>query len=219
MNNIVVVSGPSGCGKSSLIRKLMGKHPEIVFSTSHTTRARREKETDGIEYHYVSIQEFKDMIANNQFVEWADVYGNYYGTSYSEVENKAKAGKYLLLDLDVQGAKNVKAKYPEALLILIVPPSFDELERRLLGREKKEDDHTRKRLEIARDELTQYNLYQYVVINDNFKKALYILDSIYTAYRNLTPRREIYIKNLLATGTGSYKTVGIAAGKNERGLK
>jgi guanylate kinase len=145
------------------------------------------------------------MIDNNEFVEWAEVYQNYYGTSYREIETKAKAGKYLLLDLDVQGARNIKAKYPEAMLILIVPPSFEELQRRLVGREKKVDDHVRTRLKIARDELSQFTLYEYVVINDNFNKASYILDAIYTAYRNLTPRRAIYIQNLLITGTGSYK--------------
>jgi guanylate kinase len=216
MNNIVVVSGPSGCGKSSLIRKLMGKHPEIVFSTSHTTRAKRERETQGVEYHFVSREKFRDMIDNNEFVEWAEVYENFYGTSYREIETKARGGKYLLLDLDVQGAKNIKAKFPEALLILIVPPSFEELQRRLVGREKKVDDDVRKRLEIARDELSQYKLYEYVVINDNFSKASYTLDSIYTAYRNLTPRREIYIKNLLVTGTGSYKRPANPTGREDK---
>ncbi|HLP47160.1 MAG TPA: guanylate kinase, partial [Candidatus Kapabacteria bacterium] len=125
MNNLIVVSGPSGSGKSTLIRRLLQKHPELVFSTSHTTRSRREREIDGKDYHFVSTEEFRRMIESDEFVEWAQVYGNYYGTSYGEIESKTKESQktFLVLDIDVQGARNIKKKYPDALFVFIIPPT------------------------------------------------------------------------------------------------
>jgi guanylate kinase len=109
MNSIIVISGPSGSGKSTLIRHLLQKHPEIVFSTSHTTRTKRNREIEGRDYYFVSKGQFQEMIDNGEFVEWAKVYGNYYGTSFREIEKKARSSstKYLVLDIDVQGAKNI----------------------------------------------------------------------------------------------------------------
>lgn len=202
MNNLIVVSGPSGSGKSTLIRRLLQKHPELVFSTSHTTRSRREREIDGKDYHFVSTEEFRRMIENDEFVEWAQVYGNYYGTSYGEIESKTKESQktFLVFDIDVQGARNIKKNYPDALFVFIIPPTLEELEKRLVRREKKEDDNVRNRLEIARKELMEYDIYDYIVINKDLYKAFYILDSIYTAYRNTTVRRSYFIKKLLTGG-------------------
>lgn len=202
MNNLIVISGPSGSGKSTLIRRLLQKHPEIVFSVSHTTRPRREREVEGKDYYFISLEQFKQMIAKDEFVEWAEVYGNYYGTGYREIETKGKAGynKFLALDIDVQGARNIRRKYPEALFIFVIPPSLEELQNRLLKREKKEDENTRRRLEIARQELKEYEIYDYIVVNKDLDEAFYILNSIYTAYRNTTARREYYIKRLLTGG-------------------
>lgn len=199
MNNIIVISGPSGSGKSTLIRQLLQKHPEIVFSTSHTTRPRRNREIEGRDYYFVTKGQFQEMIDNGEFVEWAQVYGNYYGTSFREIEKKARSGstKFLVLDIDVQGAKSIKAKYPDALFIFVVPPSLDELQRRLVGREKKIDGVIRKRLKIAEDELKQYFIYDYVIINDHLERSFHILNSIFIASRNSTPRREVFIKKLL----------------------
>jgi len=202
MNNIIVISGPSGSGKSTLIRRLLQKHPEIVFSVSHTTRPRREREVEGRDYYFIGVEQFKQMISKDEFVEWAEVYGNYYGTGAREIETRGKQeqNKFLALDIDVQGARNIKSKYPDALFIFVVPPSLEELENRLLKREKKEDESTRTRLEIARQELKEYGIYDYIVVNKDLDEAFYILNAIYTAYRNTTARREYYIKRLAMGG-------------------
>lgn len=199
MNNLIVISGPSGSGKSTLIRRLLQKHGELVFSTSHTTRPRREREIDGKDYHFVSREQFQQMIDNDKYVEWALVFGNYYGTSYGEIESKVKESQntFLVLDIDVQGARNIKKKYPAALFIFIIPPTLEELEKRLVKREKKEDENVRKRLEIARQELKEYDIYDYIVINKELHDAFYVLDSIYTAYRNTTGRHAHFVKKLL----------------------
>lgn len=202
MNNLIVISGPSGCGKSTLIRRLLKKHPGLLFAISHTTRPRRGREVEARDYYFVSREQFLEMKDNNEFVEWAEVYGNFYGTSRREIETKANQGRnrFLLLDIDVQGAGNIKKEYPEALFIFVAPPSMEELERRLLGREKTMDPHVRKRLEIARQELKQYTLYDYVIINKKLDTAFYILNAIYTAHRNTTARREWLMKKLLEGG-------------------
>lgn len=200
MNNIVVISGPSGSGKSTLIRKLMEKHPELTFSISHTSRDPRKGERNGREYHFVSPETFKEMVSGDAFVEWARVYQNYYGTSFKEIEAKFNEGKFLVLDIDVQGARNIKKKYPEALFIMVTPPSLAELKRRLVGREKAVDANTRKRLEIAREELSRYAFYDYVVVNDDLDEAFRVLDAVYTAFLNTAGRRGKYIEKLLSPG-------------------
>jgi guanylate kinase len=204
MHNIIVISGPSGSGKTTLIARLMEHHPEIIFSTSHTTRPSRGREVNGKDYHFIPETEFLEMVENDQFVEWAKVYGNYYGTSYREVESKSKIGgdKILALDIDVQGAKKIKEKYPEDLFIFVVPPSLEILHQRLEAREKKFDQHIRKRLEIAKEELKQYNIYDYIVVNDKLEEAFKVLDAIYTAYRHSKCRQEAFMKKYLITNTG-----------------
>lgn len=212
MNNLIVISGPSGSGKSTLIRRLLQKHGELVFSTSHTTRPRRKREIDGKDYHFVSKEQFQQMIGNDEFVEWALVYDNYYGTSYGEIESKTKESPntFLVLDIDVQGAQNIKKKYQDALFIFIIPPTLEELEKRLVKREKKEDENVRKRLEIARLELKEYNIYDYIIINRDLGNAFYILDCIYAvslntkdkrayykAYQNTMSRRALFVEKLL----------------------
>lgn len=203
-HNIIVISGPSGSGKTTLIARLMGQHQEIIFSTSHTTRPIRGREVNGRDYHFIPETEFLEMVENDQFVEWAKVYGNYYGTSYREVESKSKIGgeKILALDIDVQGARKIKEKYPEALFIFVVPPSLEILRQRLEAREKKFDKHIRKRLEIAKEELKQYDIYDYIVVNDKLEDAFKVLDAIYTAYRHSRWRQEAFMKKYLVTNTG-----------------
>ncbi len=198
-HNIIVISGPSGSGKSTLINMLLKKHPEIVFSTSHTTRPRRPKETKGKEYHFVSEEEFQKMIDDGQFVEWAQVYRNYYGTSLKEIENKMNLadGHVLVLDIDVQGARNIQEKFPYGLFIFIVPPSLETLEKRLVGREKKVDENIRKRLEVAREELKQYHIYDYIVVNDKLDDAFEALNSIYIAHGNCREKRTSFMENIL----------------------
>jgi len=203
-HNIIVISGPSGSGKSTLIGKLMEQHPEIIFSTSHTTRPIRVREVNGRDYHFISQQEFLDMVKNDEFVEWADVYGNYYGTSYREIDSKSKKGgdTILALDIDVQGARKIKEKYPGALFIFVVPPSLDILYQRLEAREKKIDQHIRDRQEIAKEELKQYSIYDYIVVNDKLEEAFKVLDAIYTAFRHTRWRQEAFMQKYLITNTG-----------------
>jgi guanylate kinase len=196
-NNIIVISGPSGSGKSTLIDRLMVRRPGIIFSTSHTTRSPRGSEKDGEEYYFVSEAQFLRMAERGEFAEWAEVYENYYGTSYKEIEIKSKTGKDLVLDVDVQGAANIKKKYPDALLILVAPPSMEELWNRLLKREQKIDRHIEKRLETAREELKQYDIYDYIVINDSLEEAFTVLDAIYIASRNTMARHETFMKQLV----------------------
>lgn len=204
MHNIIVISGPSGSGKTTLIARLMEQHSEIIFSTSHTTRPIRGREINGRDYHFITQEEFLEMVENDQFVEWAKVYGNYYGTSYREVESKSKIGgdKILALDIDVQGARKIKKKYREALFIFVIPPSLEILRQRLETREKKFDQHIRKRLEIAKEELKQYNIYDYIVVNDKLEEAFEVLNAIYTAYRHTKWRQEAFMKKYLITNTG-----------------
>ncbi len=203
-HNIIVISGPSGSGKSTLIERLMERHPEIIFSTSHTTRPLRGQEVNHKDYHFVSREKFLEMVDNDKFAEWAEVYGNYYGTSYREIETKSKEGgnTILALDIDVQGAKKIKEKYPDALYIFVVPPSLKILLQRLEAREKKIDEHIRKRLEIAREELEQCSTYDYIVINDNLEEAFKVLDAIYIAYQHIEWRQKAFIKKLLDDDKG-----------------
>jgi len=197
--NIFVISGPSGSGKTTLIKRLMALHPRIVFSTSHTTRTIRAGETHGKEYYFVSVEEFLRLRDNGEFVEWAEVYGNYYGTSLKEIETKSvhrdeNGGFTLVLDIDVQGAINIRKKYPEAQFVLITPPSMEELRNRLIIREQKIDAHFEHRLRIANEELQQFNVYDYIVINDQLEEAFSILNSIFIAFQNTTARRAAFMK-------------------------
>lgn len=204
MHNIIVISGPSGSGKSTLIGRLMQQHPEIIFSTSHTTRPIRGKEVNGSDYYFIPQEEFLEMVENDEFLEWAKVYGNYYGTSYREIDSKSKMGgdTILALDIDVQGARKIKEKYPDALFIFVVPPSLEILRQRLEARERKFDQHIRERLEIAKEELKQYSIYDYIVVNDKLEEAFKVLDAIYTAYRHTRWRQEAFMKQYLITNTG-----------------
>ncbi len=196
--NIVVISGPSGSGKSTMILRLMQKYPELIFSVSHTTRPPRGSEEDGKNYHFVSRQAFMEMVDKNQFVEWADVYGNFYGTSYSEIESKSQSGKCLVLDIDVQGARNIKKRFPEALLIFVIPPSMEELRRRLVNRDKTVDANMERRLTIAREEVKQYRQYDYIIVNDQLDQAFNALDAVYTAFRHSSAHQEPVVEALLA---------------------
>jgi guanylate kinase len=195
--NIIVISGPSGSGKSTLITRLAAEHRDMVFSTSHTTRPKRDNEIDGKHYHFITEEKFEEMIAHEKFVEWARVYQHLYGTSIDEIKRKAGGKKNLVLDLDVQGAGNIKKKFPEALLIFIMPPDLEELKKRLVAREKVFDNNIENRLKNATAELKQYNLYDYIVINDKVEDAYEMIKSIYTAYNNSTSKKKSFIEKIL----------------------
>ena len=178
---LIVLSGPSGAGKSTVVKKLMQKRGNIHFSVSYTTRAPRNEDIDGVTYNFVDRAEFERMIANNEFLEYAEYSGNYYGTSLKVIEEKQAAGIDVLLDIEVQGAANVRSKCPDAVLVFTVPPSYQELERRLRGRNTDDEQTICKRLSRALEEVREINMYDYLVINDQVDNAVAELDAIMSA--------------------------------------
>ena len=178
---LIVLSGPSGSGKSTVIKQLMEKRGNIHFSVSYTTRAPRAGEIDGVSYNFVDRAEFERMIANNEFLEYAEYSGNYYGTSLKVIGEKQEAGMDVMLDIEVQGAANVRTKCPGAVLVFIVPPTYEELERRLRGRGTDAEDVIQKRLKRALEEIQEVGMYDYLVVNDVVDNAAKELDAIMTA--------------------------------------
>lgn len=178
---LIVLSGPSGVGKSTVIAELLGERKDIYFSVSFTTRNPRVGEADGVNYNFVSREEFERMIAADELLEYAQYVGNYYGTSLKVIQDKLAAGVDVLLDIDVQGAAKVRSKCPEAVLIFIIPPSFEELSRRLHGRATDNEDVIAGRLQKAREEYQQIPNYDYLVVNDKVSTAAAEIISILTA--------------------------------------
>lgn len=178
---LIVLSGPSGSGKSTVIKKLMEQRGNIHFSVSYTTRKPRAGEVDGVSYNFVDRAEFERMIANNEFLEYAEYSGNYYGTSLKVIEDNQAAGVDVLLDIEVEGAANVRAKCPGVVLTFIVPPTYEELERRLRGRNTDDEETIQKRLKRALEEIKEVPKYDYLVINDQVEDAAKELDAIMTA--------------------------------------
>ncbi len=190
--SLFIVSSPSGGGKTTLILRLLANPPgeELLrFSVSHTTRPRREGEMDGREYHFVTAAEFEKMARHDDFLEHNEVHGNFYGTAKSEVLPRLAAGEDVILDIDVQGASDIRAAYPEAILIFIVPSLVDVLEERLRKRGLDTEDAIRKRLINAAKEIEQAKVFQYLIVNDDLEKASLELESVVRASR-LTPARQ-----------------------------
>jgi guanylate kinase len=176
---LVVLSGPSGVGKGT-IRDLFIRRPELnlTFSISMTTRNKRATETDGVDYYFVSRDRFEHAIANDELLEWAEFVGNYYGTPVAEVERLRHQGKNVLLEIEVQGAIQIKEKCPDALTIFIVPPSMDELERRIRGRRSEPEEIVQQRLNKASKEMELTGQYRYVVCNEDPQLAADIISVI-----------------------------------------
>lgn len=177
---LVVLSGPSGVGKSTVIAELMGQR-ELYFSVSFTTRAPRMGEENGKNYHFVSREEFERMIAAGELLEYTQYQGNYYGTSLKVLQDKLDTGIDVLLDIEVEGAGNVRERCPEALLIFMIPPSFEELSRRLHARNTDAEEVIAGRLARAREEYKEIPKYDYLVINDKVSHAVTEIDAILTA--------------------------------------
>ncbi len=169
---IIVVAAPSGTGKTTIVKRILNKFPEINFSISATTRKKRENETNGVEYFFISEQEFKEKIKNNEFAEWERFYDYYYGTLKSFIDNYILANKPILLELDVNGALSIKKNYPKAHLIYIVPPSKEELIKRLTARNTESEEDLKKRIERAKMELSLKDKFDYFVHNDDLEKAV-----------------------------------------------
>jgi len=181
--NLFIISAPSGAGKTSLARGLIQALPETAFSISHTTRPQRRKEVHGVDYYFVSEQQFRDMVDRGQFLEYARVFGNWYGTSKAAVRELVEQGKTVLLDIDWQGARHVRRKVPDCGSIFILPPSMEELERRLRSRGQDTEEVIQERMDQARDEMQHAEEYDHVVVNDDFDRALQELCAIVTGGR------------------------------------
>jgi guanylate kinase len=177
----IVISAPSGAGKTTLIRRLLDAEGGFSFSVSMTTRPRRDGEREGIHYYFVSAEEFRRCADRGDFVEWAVVHGNYYGTPKKEIDRIQSAGKIPIFDVDVQGARSLKNRLEGAVFIFIVPPSRQELESRLRNRKTDTEEHIQMRLRNALGELHEYRMFDYIVVNDDLDAALDRLRSIVTA--------------------------------------
>lgn len=193
---LYVVSGPSGCGKSTLVRMVMREVEGLEFSVSHTTRKKRETEREGEDYYFVSKEEFQKLIDGNLFIEWAVVHGHFYGTSRREVERKA-IQQSLLLDIDVQGAQQIKEKHKKAIFIFVLPPHYNELRKRLRKRGQDRPQAIEKRLEMAKKEIRAYSMFDFIIINDRLEDAAEELKSIIISQRCLLDVRQKEIVSIL----------------------
>jgi len=177
----VAICAPSGTGKTTVARALVRDSDELLFSVSATTREARRRERDGTDYHFVGRAEFERMIGDGELLEWAEVHGELYGTPLSNLERAEAGGRVLLLDIDVEGARQVKGKRPETVLIFLLPPSFEALLGRLRRRGSEDEARLRRRLETARGELEALELFEYVVVNENLRETVRRIAAIITA--------------------------------------
>ncbi len=185
---LIVISGPSGAGKGTICKALLEKDPMIHVSVSATTRAPRRGEVDGENYYFLSLEEFKERLENDQFLEYAKVYDNYYGTPKENVMNQLQQGKDVLLEIDTEGALKVKEKFPEGVFIFILPPKIEDLKSRIVGRGTETEEDMEKRLNSAKEEIQKIHEYNYGVINDDVDRATRDVQSILMAEKLKTER-------------------------------
>ncbi len=184
---LFIVAAPSGAGKSTLVNALLEREPGIALSISHTTRAPRPGDVDGVQYHFIDRAAFEAMVAHGDFIEHAEVFGNYYGTSRAAVEPILATGRDVLLEIDWQGAEQVRRAMPESVSIFILPPSRGELERRLHARATDSEATIEKRLAASREEITHAHEFDCIVVNDRFEEAVAALQAIVQAARTGEP--------------------------------
>ncbi len=196
--NLIIVSGPSGSGKTSVSGSVLAALPALRFSVSFTTRAPRGSEQDGREYHFVSKADFEKLIRAGEFLEWAQVYGNYYGTSARFVDGGISEGCDVLLDVDVQGAEAIRERRPDSISIFILPPSYQTLQQRLELRALDKRYVMEQRLRIARQEVRHYRNYDYLIVNDLLANAVEELKSIIIAARCRKERRAELAQSVLS---------------------
>lgn len=194
---LLIVCGPSGVGKSSLCDALLERKPRLCVSTSYTTRAPRGTEQDGVEYHFVSVETFLAMRDARQFAEWAEVHGNYYGTAVEVIHDAWERDQDLLFDIDYQGARQLKERFPDACAVLVIPPDMQTLEQRLRHRATDTDEVIARRMAAARHEIAQYELFDFVLENRDFARAVTVLESIYEASRHRRSRMVARVEAIL----------------------
>ena len=183
MSQVFIISAPSGSGKSTLVRRLLERDGNLIFSVSYTTRAARGKETDGREYNFVRREEFEAMVARDEFVEWARVFDDYYGTHKRYIDQGRAEGKDVVLDIDVKGARQLRQRIPEAVSVFVLAPSREELEKRLRARGDVAEAVIRKRVAEAAREIEDFSQYTHVLVNDDVESASDLLHSIVKAAR------------------------------------
>jgi guanylate kinase len=200
--NLYIVSAPSGSGKTTLLQHLLRNFKDLKFSVSCTTRRPRPGEQNGTDYFFIDRAVFLGMVESGQFLEWAEFNGELYGTGRVFVHEQLEAGKDVILDIDVQGAKQVKSKMQEATAIFILPPSFAELERRLRVRMLEPDDVIRRRLEIAKGEIQFYRDYDYIIVNDVLQNSVVLLESIVRSGTVKPRRQQARVEEIIASFGG-----------------
>ena len=201
---LLVLSAPSGTGKTTLARRFVDAQPEAAFSISMTTREPRGAERDGVDYHFVDALTFQRMIERDEFVEWAEVHGNFYGSPRAAVDRAFSTGGIAVFDIDVQGGQSIQRRYPEAVLVFVLPPTMAELERRLRERGTESEDAIRRRMLAARSELELgARAYDYLVVNDAVEQAYAELESIVTAERSRRERVDLTALGLEGPKRGS----------------
>ena len=196
---LFVVSAPSGTGKTTLVERLVNDVPGLQMSRSYTSRPTRPGEADGVDYNFISRQDFESRIALQQFLEWADVFGNLYGTGLTDTESRLATGCDLVLTIDVQGARQVRAKPIPTVGIFVLPPSFGVLEQRLRGRSKDSEEAIQRRLQTAREEVSAFSEYDYVVVNDEIEGCVARLKAIVIAERARLDRAHGIAADVIAT--------------------
>jgi guanylate kinase len=205
LGNLFIISAPSGAGKSTLINALLKQHADMQLSVSHTTRSPRPGESNGVQYHFTDVPTFKQLIAQDQFIEWAEVFGNYYGTSKAALADKLAQGIDVFLDIDWQGARQIKQQLPFVTSIFILPPSVDALEQRLNQRGQDSAEVIAGRMAKARDEISHADEYDYWVVNDDLELALQQFSGIIQTQRlkqqKQAIRQQKLISGLLANET------------------
>jgi guanylate kinase len=197
LTTVFIISAPSGSGKSTLVSRILASDPGLRFSVSYTTRQVRGHEKPGESYIYISRNEFEGRLANNEFLEHAEVFGNYYGTNREVLLKAQNEGKDLILDIDVQGARQLKERIPEAVTIFILPPSRDILEQRLRSRSEDSEETIQRRLKDAAAEILNYRQYDYVLVNHRVDDSTFTLQSIVRAERVRRVRMEEHIESIL----------------------